>query len=418
MINLDNIKQNAMSKLRNNSMIFLESILARMSISHVEGSKNIAWVKNEGGAIIYVGDKFLALSSEYQENVLIHEAMHIPQIEVAKTIEPFYDYSKAFSKDFADEEFIQKSGNKFESWRNKCDNYGFDAEINEFIKENIGEMPDDIVYPGTLPKFCGTNVPSPTSGLEFIDYVQYCIDELDLPDEDENSQDGDESQDDGDSQGGGISDLNPKNWEGVSDRIIEEAEEAVISEMSNSITYDGKDAGFIKGINEKTLERGLLPNSLAPKLQKIKSKMRPRYEKGEQPIYSWGVKNKCFPGKLLPGMTKAELKKNTKKAVVVLDSSGSMWSDHNFKIALSVAHWFNDKKLLLGLYCCDTELSKCTLKSKRSEVRGGGGTQFGKRHVEEIVKDVGHDIDIIYITDGGLDLREARGEKDVHLIIL
>jgi predicted metal-dependent peptidase len=212
--------------------------------------------------------------------------------------------------------------------------------------------------------------------------------------------------------------LNPENWGQVVQGIIERAEQEVLQKMDSNISYEGGDIDLIKGIDTVKLKKGIIPAGIVQELNAIKNKMRPRYTKGETPEYKWGRTNRAFPGKDFPGMKKVKTKKNVKKAVVVLDSSGSMWDEKTFKTLLAVAHWFNDKKILAGLYCCDTELSKCELSSSWGEIRGGGGTEFDSSHINRIISDVGQEIDIVYITDGELDLTDARKCKDVHLVIV
>jgi Zn-dependent protease with chaperone function len=91
---INRIHRQAIQKLEDSSMYYLASILKRMSIQEVPTSE-IAYVMNSGGATIFVGQGFKKIQSEEQmENVLIHEAMHIPQINAAGELEPYYDFDR------------------------------------------------------------------------------------------------------------------------------------------------------------------------------------------------------------------------------------------------------------------------------------------------------------------------------------
>jgi predicted metal-dependent peptidase len=119
---------------------------------------------------------------------------------------------------------------------------------------------------------------------------------------------------------------------------------------------------------------------------------------------------------LLPGATDYDTKKSTKKVIVVLDSSGSRWDDRNFKLGMAVAHWYEQRHMLTALYCCDTELAKVEFGQKKSQIRGGGGTEFGKRHIKQLTDKHGEDYAIVYLTDGDLDLSDARVQKTVFIV--
>ena len=125
MVNLAQDKSRAVNKLKNMKWVYVASILESMSISDtVENC--VAYVKPQGGATIYVGKLYHTLPQEHRENVLIHEAKHIPQIAVKELIDMGLNADKAIAKAKPEvrEDFVSKTG-AYLGWKNKCDNLGW-----------------------------------------------------------------------------------------------------------------------------------------------------------------------------------------------------------------------------------------------------------------------------------------------------
>ena len=295
-----------------------------------------------------------------------------------------------------------------------------DAEINIDLKNSGLELPDGAIYPQVLPEAVKTHGIPPTDVEEFGAYVQWCMDRLDPPESQEQNQ-----PQDGQGPTNGQSDLNPQSWQGVLKPILDKAEDAVAKYVEENITYDGKDIkdfGRATGADIVRLQNGKCPSKYAKQLREIHGKIRPKFKLSEAPDDSYGVVNLSYAARdpregLVPGSQDVTMRRPTKKAVVVMDSSGSMWNEKAFKVSMAIAAWFEDRGLLEKLYCCDTELVEVKLGKKMKEIRGGGGTEFGKRHVDKICKGCGEkDFDIIYVTDEQLDLTEAKSVKTVHIV--
>ena len=424
-MDVSSLKKSAVSKLKRDRNIYLASILEQMSITYTGRPGVVAYVIPTDGCTIFLGEEFTKYSREHQENILIHEARHIPQIAVKPFVDGTLSHEEVLKR-IEDEtligEFTDKKGPSYDRWKNKADNLGMDAESNEWLNKEGYELPDGCVYPGTLPKFCDIKAAAPDDGKEFGAYTQYAMDHLNPPEppEQQEQQDG-ESQE---GQGDGLSNLNPKDWEGVLPSMLDEAEKAVREYAEKHITYDGKDIsmyGSGTGSSVETLKRGTVPTKLQKILESIRRRVRPRIEQGQTQGYTWGKVNKAYPTRpvsmgLLPGATDYDTKKSTKKVIVVLDSSGSCWDDRNFKLGMAVAHWYEQRHMLTALYCCDTELAKVEFGQKKSQIRGGGGTEFGKRHIKQLTDKHGEDYAIVYLTDGDLDLSDARAQKTVFIV--
>lgn len=413
------IKNQTVSELKGKSQIYLASILAQMGI--VETPENCtAYINANGGATIFVGQGFKKLSKADQIRTLIHEAYHLPQIAV----KPFYDARQntdavmaKITTDQMREDFLEKKGS-YLNWKNRCDNLGMDAEVNEYIEREFGKFDTGVVLPNNLPKWVESQDAAPKNGLEFGEYVQYAMDRKEPPKDEDGAGSGEPQPE------SPQSDLNPESWQGVLGPILDKATDKVMEHLEKSVTYDGADLkmfGASTGTDTLSLTRGKVPQKFIKELNHIRQKVRPRYESSERPGYSYGKLNRAFPNRdprqgLLPGQITIDSKKSTKKIVVVLDSSGSCWNEANFKVGLAIANWYESRHMLAKMYCCDTELAAVSLDKKFKQVRGGGGTEFGKRHIDKICKDCGEDFDILYLTDEELDLSEANKCKTCHIL--
>ena len=88
---------------------------------------------------------------------------------------------------------------------------------------------------------------------------------------------------------------------------------------------------------------------------------------------------------------------------LVLDTSGSMWSDDILNASYSVSKALQRAGKLGGLYYGDTVISKVDLSEKIPTVfKGGGGTELASDHVELIRKDLNlkdnQVLDIVYVS--------------------
>jgi hypothetical protein len=127
----------------------------------------------------------------------------------------------------------------------------------------------------------------------------------------------------------------------------------------------------------------------------------------------------CLPSERQISETKAN-----SAIALVLDTSGSMWSDEILNASYSVSKALYRAGKLGGLYYGDTTIYKVELdKPIPSVFRGGGGTELQPEHVDLIRKDLqlkDHQVlDIVYVTDGMVDLKEILRDKraKLHLVI-
>jgi hypothetical protein len=132
--------------------------------------------------------------------------------------------------------------------------------------------------------------------------------------------------------------------------------------------------------------------------------------------------NRIWPDSDLPGyMT---LDKPNPVVALVLDTSGSMWNDKTLNQMIAIGRKYFKRNMLSGFYCCDVELTPIQPDSSFRDVplRGGGGTVFGPKQLEQIIEDLKpgrKKLDIIYATDEevyGLD--EAKKDERVRLHVI
>jgi len=128
--------------------------------------------------------------------------------------------------------------------------------------------------------------------------------------------------------------------------------------------------------------------------------------------YSYGRMNKLWPDQGLPGKVKTV--DYSAGCFFVADVSGSMWSPEILNQLLPCLEILQKKHAIAGAYACDVEIKPFTNK-----VEGGGGTELGKAQVEQILKmnnlKPGSKIDIVYATDGYVDLTEINNMDNVKL---
>ena len=413
-INLKSLKKECESFFRSKGDLYLANLLAYCDIQERPNQEGLACITPDKYPTIYLSKDFSTLSRLEQVAVIAHEVSHIPQIKILNLIRPLYDYTKAQDKLEGDRllEFMNRDSKMFKQWRAKVENLGMDAEINQDLKKKYYTLPEGLVYPNNLNKFCDSKTPPPKQGLEFLYYNQYCVDELDIPEEDQ------------DSQGGGDSNVNPEDWEEILDPILEGALDKTIEDIKEGKTQSKSDAEKAKqvgdsvGIDMMKIKPNRVPYHIEVKLKEVKRKLKPIRGVKNIPTYTWSRRHKAFPGKQFPDLKTTPFIKRTEKVVVVLDTSGSCWDEDNFNLGVGVAKWFDDLGLLADFYCCDTKLRRVGVNKKFRSVSGGGGTSFTRSHVDAIIKDVGEDISILYLTDGELDLTDANSRKDTHVMVI
>lgn len=135
---------------------------------------------------------------------------------------------------------------------------------------------------------------------------------------------------------------------------------------------------------------------------------------------NWMRYNKVLDSDMFPGKKPMPLNRLKPNPVVVLDTSGSQWSKHVLDQLFSGANLIRKQYPECDIYTCDTELHRFSGK----ELRGGGGTIFDSAHITQILIDKGLPIegnsdkrkalDVVYITDGAVDLIEVSKDSRIN----
>lgn len=407
-MNINLIKKQLIDTLEGKGIHFISNLLRLCNVKATD-EDTIAYVKtNDNSLTIYTGKQFEELSYFEKQGVLLHEVLHIPQLKEMSCFT--FDYSKLEAKLEGDVliEF-QKRENLFLLITNTLNNYGLDADVNTTVQKLGFILPEGCITPENLSEAIKANIPAPKRGEDFVTFVQYCFDEADveIPPLSSGSGDGE----------GELSDIDPD----ILDSLIEEATKRAVEQAKkgDQNEEDAKLCGRVSGKNLMKVKQEIqLPRDIVKQLEVVRRRLKAIRGDKEVFAYTWSRRHKSFPNKVLPRLQKEKFIKRTEKVVIVMDSSGSAWSNRNFELGVAIVNWFEKQNLLGSFWCCDTELFKVE-KDKRNynEVVGGGGTEFNKRHVEQIVKDTGEDISILYLTDGELDLRDANDRKDTHVLV-
>ena len=128
-------------------------------------------------------------------------------------------------------------------------------------------------------------------------------------------------------------------------------------------------------------------------------------------------------GFLLPTDSTDFKKIKESQIIMILDTSGSMFSEETLSYSASLADRLIKAKKVMAAYCCDTELKPLKLDNVFNNLTGGGGTELTNAHIDSIRLE--HKIpkklmlDVVYVTDGEVDLTELKENKHVrvHIII-
>jgi hypothetical protein len=208
----------------------------------------------------------------------------------------------------------------------------------------------------------------------------------------------------------------------------------------------GKMAGCHAGDMAIFVKETDSPNKkLIQMLSKIRSKVKTLSDK---PAYelSWRV-TRSRGGFYLPTERESQGKKKRPAVVLVLDTSGSMWDEETLTASVSVGRGLMKSGKLAAMYQCDTEISRCDNQlsspsgkgSGKVQITGGGGTDLSPRHIKQIREDLASSskgkrrrggntsylsssntalLDIVYVTDGYVDLSELQADPNVRLHIV
>lgn len=171
--------------------------------------------------------------------------------------------------------------------------------------------------------------------------------------------------------------------------------------------------GHTAGDEDIFLGRGKISDRIKREISKIKVKAKRIAAGKEESKYDWNHLNKFWRN--LPGRSKHIHK--TAGVFFVADVSGSMCSPEILNQLLPAFEELKRKKIIAGAYAADTEL-----KAFNRNVKGGGGTELEPRHAEELRKKHGLKpnelIDIVYITDGYVNLEQLYADKTVNLHVI
>jgi hypothetical protein len=242
-----------------------------------------------------------------------------------------------------------------------------------------------------------------------------------LFDDESEGFDGENGFDEHDNEGDESSDMTEEEKEEVrkdrARRLEQAMREAEVVGKEQAGKHGGHDAGdatmFVKERNPD--------NQIVKLISKIKSKVmtlsgKPDYEA------SWKLtRNRggfCIPTERERGT------KKTPAVVLVLDVSGSMWNTETLSQSFSVARGLMKRGRLAALYQGDTVLTRCDKQAQRSTgtIIGGGGTELDMSQVRQIRQELkipeNDLIDIVYVTDGYVDLREIMADPKTRLHVV
>ncbi len=123
-----------------------------------------------------------------------------------------------------------------------------------------------------------------------------------------------------------------------------------------------------------------------------------------------------------PGRAELQREEDIADAVLVLDTSGSMWVPELLEQMAMVAYQLEKRRLIVASYCCDVAIHR--LESARNgaiHFKGSGGTAWTIEHHTEILRNLNttRKINIYYCTDEDVyGLNEALDDDRVNLTVV
>lgn len=181
----------------------------------------------------------------------------------------------------------------------------------------------------------------------------------------------------------------------------------------------GKRAGDEEMMGDASTQ---LNQKIKAALEALRIKFIKLFKESNNKRYTFQRINRMFSEvDYIPGHRK-ELKPNP-QVVLVLDTSGSMWSKHYINQMTAMARLLYNQEKLCALYFCDTQLHKYNFNdtNKNVKVNGGGGTELSPEICEDIQarENLKNGFELVYATDECcLNLEAAKADErwKVHVI--
>jgi len=336
--------------------------------------------------------------------VVLHEISHIAHMaQDSKYIAP--DAMKEFK------------GTKFHQW---LLNISMDTALNENLKKLIPVEYEKVIKPREME----------FATFESFDTMFKPLDENDKTEPEQSAQyyahlawkrikdDVDKAKQQAEGEGNGEFDQHDF------DNMSEEERQAVEKKLKEADEL-GKNLGVKAGRsaldNPITTKKVKVPEHIVRMLKKISTKVAKIISSRESTDDNFR-RPRERAGFLLPTDSTDFKKVKESQIVMVLDTSGSMFSEEVLSHSASLADRLIKAKKVMAAYCCDTELKPLKLDNVFNKIAGGGGTDLTNAHVDQIRAE--HKIpkkiqlDIVYITDGEVDLTEIKSNKHVKLHVI
>jgi hypothetical protein len=123
-----------------------------------------------------------------------------------------------------------------------------------------------------------------------------------------------------------------------------------------------------------------------------------------------------------PGLKRQTLRLPHSEAVLVLDTSGSMWIPELLEQMAALTYQLKKRELLTCAYCCDVALHPLEISfGGYVKMKGSGGTVWTRDHHTKILDDLKttKKIDIYYCTDEDVyGLEDALRDDRVNLVVV
>lgn len=186
-------------------------------------------------------------------------------------------------------------------------------------------------------------------------------------------------------------------------------------------SFHGSVAGF-EALEDEEIYA--VRKELSKTIREVIAQIRATVTKGERPK-SHEKKSYAYPHRFLqeaPGVGRHYRSSGRAEAVLVLDTSGSMWFPEILGQMATMAYQLLKRGLIKKAFCCDAvlhPLDRVTGGSVR--FKGAGGTVWSKDHHSEILKTMNTSakVTIYYCTDEGVNgLQEAKQDERVNLVVI